>query len=128
MREIKEPNKGLLFINFVDNDQVFGHRRNPAGYAQALQELDAWLPGFMEQMGPRDVLFITGDHGTDPTFKGTDHTREAVPLLAAGQLVVPNVNIGARAGFSDLGATLAEAFDIPALAHGMSFARQMGLA
>ncbi len=96
MRELARPLRGLLFVNLVDCDQLYGHRRNPQGYAQALQEVDAWLPQVLAQLGPRDALFITGDHGTDPTFKGTDHTRECVPILVTGAPITPNVNLGAR--------------------------------
>ena len=127
MRELARPLRGLLFVNLVDCDQLYGHRRKPQGYAQALQEVDAWLPLVLAQLGPRDALFITGDHGTDPTFKGTDHTRECVPILVAGAPITPNVNLGARASFADLGATLAEVFAVGPLASGTSFAREIGL-
>jgi phosphopentomutase len=127
MRELARPFRGLLFVNLVDCDQLYGHRRNPRGYALALQEIDAWLPQVLDELGPRDALFITGDHGTDPTFKGTDHTRECVPILAAGGPITPNVNLGARGSFADLGATLAEVFAVGPLASGTSFAREIGL-
>jgi phosphopentomutase len=78
-------------------------------------------------MRPQDALFITGDHGTDPAYRGTDHTREAVPILAAGKLVTTGVDLGARRSFADLGATLAEAFDVGPLSHGETFARTIGL-
>ncbi len=122
-----EPFKGLLFVNLVDCDQAYGHRRDPRGYAAALEAFDVWLPSLLGELGPRDALFITGDHGTDPTFKGTDHTRECVPLLAAGGPIRPNVDLGARSSFADLGATLAEAFAVRPLPHGTSFAREIGL-
>jgi phosphopentomutase len=119
--------RGLLFVNLVDCDQLYGHRRDPQGYAQALETIDAWLPRMLDQLGPRDALFITGDHGTDPTYKGTDHTREAVPLLGVGAPITPNINLGARGSFADLGATLAEAFGVGPLESGTSFAREIGL-
>ena len=118
---------GLLFVNLVECDQNYGHRRNPEGYAEALRAFDAWLPSLLARLGDGDVLFITGDHGTDPTWRGTDHTRESVPLLVAGKPVRPGVYLGARSSFADLGATLAEAFGLPPLAHGQSFARVIGL-
>jgi phosphopentomutase len=127
LEALGQPFRGLLFVNLVDCDQVYGHRRNPQGYAQALEQVDAWLPQMLAQLGPRDALFITGDHGTDPTFRGTDHTREAVPMLAAGGLVTPNVDLGARRSFADLGATLAEAFAVEPLPSGTSFAAEVGL-
>ncbi|WIG58896.1 MAG: Phosphopentomutase [Ktedonobacterales bacterium] len=126
--ELTLPFRGLLFVNLVDCDQVYGHRRNPQGYAHALEDVDAWLPRVLDMLGPRDALFITGDHGTDPTYTGTDHTREAVPMLAAGGPITPNVNLGVRASFADLGATLAEAFGVGPLESGSSFARAIGLA
>ena len=118
---------GLLFVNLVECDQNYGHRRNPEGYAEALRAFDTWLPSLLARLGDGDVLFITGDHGTDPTWRGTDHTRESVPLLVAGKPVRPGVYLGARSSFADLGATLAEAFGLPPLAHGQSFARDIGL-
>jgi len=90
--------------------------------------VDAWLPQIIDKLGPRDALFITGDHGTDPTWRGTDHTRESVPLLAVGNSIPAGVNLGARGSFADLGATLAEAFALPPLANGSSFAGEIGLA
>jgi phosphopentomutase len=81
----------------------------------------------MARLGPRDALFITGDHGTDPTFRGTDHTRECVPILAAGPAVQPDVDLAAVASFADLGQTLATAFDVGPLPNGESFASAIGL-
>jgi phosphopentomutase len=125
--ELDRPFRGLLFVNLVDCDQLYGHRRNPAGYARALEAVDAWLPEVLRRLGERDALFVTGDHGTDPTYSGTDHTREAVPLLAAGRPIRRNVDLGARASFADLGATLAEAFAVGPLSSGNSFAAEIGL-
>ena len=124
---VARPFAGLLFVNLVECDQNYGHRRNPEGYAEALRAFDAWLPSLLARLGDGDVLFITGDHGTDPTWRGTDHTRESVPLLVAGKPVRPGDYLGARSSFADLGATLAEAFGLPPLAHGQSFARDIGL-
>ena len=124
---VARPFAGLLFVNLVECDQNYGHRRNPEGYAEALRAFDTWLPSLLARLGDGDVLFITGDHGTDPTWRGTDHTRESVPLLVAGKPVRPGVYLGARSSFADLGATLAEAFGLPPLAHGQSFARVIGL-
>jgi phosphopentomutase len=124
---VARPFAGLLFVNLVECDQNYGHSRNPEGYAEALRAFDAWLPSLLARLGDGDVLFITGDHGTDPTWRGTDHTRESVPLLVTGKPVRPGVYLGARSSFADLGATLAEAFGLPPLAHGQSFARDIGL-
>ena len=128
LEQLAHPFAGLLFVNLVEFDQNFGHRRNPQGYADALRAFDAWLPSALAALGDDDALFITGDHGTDPTWRGTDHTRESVPLLVAGASVQAGVNLGARASFADLGATLAEVFGLPPLANGSSFAREIGLA
>lgn len=128
LEELGQPFHGLLFVNLVDCDQLYGHRRNPQGYADALRQVDAWLPRLLDLLGPRDALFITGDHGTDPTYTGTDHTRESVPMLAVGGPIRANVDLGVRRSFADLGATLTEAFAVPRPAHGTSFAWEIGLA
>ncbi|HEX5158643.1 MAG TPA: phosphopentomutase [Ktedonobacterales bacterium] len=127
LEQLSRPIDGLLFVNLVECDQNFGHRRNPAGYAETLEKFDTWLPSALAKLGDGDALFITGDHGTDPTWRGTDHTRESVPILAVGKPVRPGVNIGARWSFADLGATLADAFGLPPLANGHSFASELGL-
>ena len=124
---LARPFRGLLFVNLVENDQLWGHRRDPAGYGRALAEIDAWLPDVLKRLGSRDALFITGDHGVDPTYRGTDHTRECVPLLCAGPAVRADVALGTRSTFADLGQTLAAAFEVAPLAHGTSFARDLGL-
>ncbi len=128
LEQMAEPFRGLLFINLVDCDQLYGHRRDPQGYARTLQEIDQWVGTAFGLLGPRDALFITGDHGTDPTFEGTNHTREAVPLLVAGASVLPNVDLGVRSSFADLGATLAEVFSVGPLSSGTSFASKIGVA
>lgn len=127
LAQIAEPFRGLLFVNLVDCDQLYGHRRDPQGYARTLEAVDAWVGSVLGLLGLHDALFITGDHGTDPTFKGTDHTREAVPMLAVGASVTSNVDLGVRSSFADLGATLAEVFGVGPLASGMSFASAVGL-
>ena len=97
--------EGLCFVNLVDFDMNFGHRRDPAGYAEALNEFDAWLPGFMAKMGDEDLVLITADHGCDPCYTATtDHTREYVPLLILGKQVKP-VNLGTRESFADIAAS-----------------------
>jgi phosphopentomutase len=118
---------GLLFVNLVEFDMLWGHRRDSRGYAQALREVDSWLPLVQQRMQPGDALFFAADHGVDPTYRGTDHTRERVPLLAYGGRIRPSVDLGVRATLADLGQTLAEAFAIPPLTAGTSFAHQVGL-
>lgn len=118
---------GLLFVNLVEFDMLWGHRRDSQGYAQALREVDNWLPLVQQRMQPGDAIFFSADHGVDPTYRGTDHTRESVPLLAYGEPIRPSVNLGVRSTMADLGQTLAEAFGIPPLTAGTSFAHQVGL-
>jgi phosphopentomutase len=114
---------GLLFVNLVEFDMLWGHRRDSQGYARALREVDSWFARVQQAMRPGDAIFFTADHGVDPTYKGTDHTREHVPLLAYGEPVRAGVNLGVRSTYADLGQTLAEAFGIGPLAAGTSFAK-----
>ncbi|WP_241667477.1 phosphopentomutase [Pseudodesulfovibrio senegalensis] len=100
------PQRALVFTNLVDFDSVYGHRRNVAGYAAALEALDARLPELEAALGPEDAAFITADHGCDPTWRGTDHTREYVPMLGFGP-ACPTGSAGIRSTFADLGATVA---------------------
>ena len=102
---------GLCFVNLVDFDMLYGHRRDIVGYARALSALDAFLSSFVPQMREDDVLLLTGDHGCDPGFSGTDHTREYVPVLLCGKSV-PAIYIGIRPTFADMGATVAELLDV----------------
>ena len=104
--------RGFAFVNLVDFDMVYGHRRDIDGYAAAAAAFDAWLGDFRVKMRPDDLLLITGDHGCDPGFTGTDHTREYTPLLAAGDAVRPG-NLGTRTTFADIGATVADIFGVP---------------
>lgn len=102
---------GFAFVNLVDFDMVYGHRRDIDGYAAAIAAFDKWLGTFLQKMRPDDLLLITGDHGCDPGFTGTDHTREYTPLLAAGAAVRPG-NLGTRHSFADIGATVADIFGV----------------
>jgi len=121
------PWRGILFTNLIEFDMVYGHRKDAHGYAQALSAFDNALPALQEALRDDDVLFITGDHGVDPTGPGTDHTREYVPLLVSGPRVRGGVNLGTRASFADLGATVADLLGLPALDAGVSFVRDLGL-
>lgn len=121
LRWLDQDFSGLLFVNLVEFDMLWGHRRDSQGYAQALRAVDSWFAQVQQVMKPEDALFFTADHGVDPTYRGTDHTRECVPLLAYGQPIRAGVNLGTRATFADLGQTLAEAFHIGPLAKGTSF-------
>ena len=113
--------QGLCFVNLVDFDMLYGHRQDPDGYAAALAEFDRWLPDFLAKLGPEDVVFITADHGCDPSDQSTDHTREYVPLLALGQGIRP-VNLGTRSTFADLAATVCELLGVAYETPGESFA------
>jgi len=109
----------LTFVNFVDFDQSFGHRRDVAGYAQALRQFDARLPEFMAKLRPGDLAVITADHGCDPTWRGTDHTREHIPMLFFGPDVQGRA-LDISSSFSDIGQTLAHHLRIPPVTHGCS--------
>ena len=116
---------GLCFVNLVDFDMLFGHRRDIDGYAKALTEFDTWLGNFLPKLGPEDLVMITADHGCDPAYTATtDHTREYVPLLVLGQGVKP-VNLGTRKSFSDIAATVAELLDVKYTTPGKSFAQEI---
>ena len=112
--------EGLCFINLVDFDTVYGHRRDRDGYAAALSRFDGWLGGFIENMREDDMVIITGDHGCDPDFKGTDHTREYTPLLISIKGAKPK-NLGTRKSFSDIGATIGDLFSVEKTGNGESF-------
>jgi phosphopentomutase len=112
--------EGLLFANLVDFDQAFGHRNDAPGFYGALREFDAALPGLQASLREDDLLFITADHGNDPTTPSTDHARECVPLLVLGPSVRP-VSLGRRSTFSDLGATVAEWLGVSFRGRGTSF-------
>lgn len=103
---------GLCFVNFVDGDMLYGHRRDRKGYAEAIMAFDRWLGGFLERMRPEDVLMITADHGCDPCAAGTDHTREYVPWLLAGATVRPK-DLGTRSSFVSVADTVLDWFDLP---------------
>ena len=117
--------EGLCFVNLVDFDMLYGHRRDIDGYAKALTEFDSWLPKLMEQLGEDDIVMITADHGCDPGYAATtDHTREYVPLLVLGQKVRP-VNLGTRKSFADIAATVAQLLDVKLDTPGVSFADEI---
>ena len=113
---------GLCFVNLVDFDMLCGHRRDPVAYAHALNDFDRWLADFLPRMRADDVLLISADHGCDPAFKGTDHTREYVPLLCFGARVLP-AGLPVRNGFSDVAATVADLLGVPHGGAGKSFAK-----
>jgi len=116
--------RGLIFVNLVDFDQLYGHRNDVEGYARALEEVDAWLPSFEAKLRGDDLAILTADHGCDPTTPSTDHSREYVPLLVYGKNVRHGVNLGVRASLSDIGQTVAENFGT-SIANGASFMGQL---
>ena len=120
LRIQQEDFTGLCFVNLVDFDMAYGHRRDIAGYARATTEFDVQLGTFMENMREDDVLMITADHGCDPGAPGTDHTREYVPLLVYGARIRPNTNLGTYPTFAMIGATVADMFDAPLTTKGES--------
>ena len=116
---------GLCFVNLVDFDMQYGHRRDVDGYANALTEFDAWLGQFLPKLGDEDLVMITADHGCDPAYTATtDHTREYVPLVVLGKQVKP-VNLGTRKSFADIAATVTELLNVPYETPGKSFAREI---
>ena len=121
---LKTDFNGLLFVNLVDTDMIYGHRRDPIGYGNALMAFDKRLPEILSLMSDGDLLLLTADHGCDPTFKGTDHTREYVPIV--GRIIGKDTlsSIGERASFTDIAATIAEFFGLPDRFDGVSFLRE----
>jgi phosphopentomutase len=120
LRWLRTSGGGFLFGNLVDFDQLYGHRNDVPGFYQALRQFDDALPELLAAMREDDLLFITADHGNDPTTPSTDHARECVPVLAFGRCVRPT-SVGRRETFSDLGATVAEWFGSPFRGRGTSF-------
>lgn len=121
VQTLGESFKGLSFLNLVDFDAVYGHRRDPKGYGQALEDYDRRLPEVFEKMTENDLLIITADHGNDPTYKGTDHTREYVPLLVYSPRFTEGKELPLRKTFADIGATVADNFGVKLPEHGTSF-------
>ncbi|WP_123040865.1 phosphopentomutase [Cohnella candidum] len=122
LEELKGDFRGLLFTNLVDFDSLYGHRRDPEGYARALEEFDRAVPALLDTLTERDLLVITADHGNDPTHAGTDHTREYVPLLACSPAFTKPGDLGTMASYADLAATIADNFGLQAFTtHGRSF-------
>lgn len=122
---LKTDFRGLLFTNLVDFDSLYGHRRDPEGYARALQEFDRFVPELIGAIEERDLLVITADHGNDPTHSGTDHTREYVPLLVYNPTFQGDGGLGVRETFADLAATLLDNFNLAGLKLGKSFLQQL---
>lgn len=121
IEEVKNaPENSIVFVNLVDFDMMYGHRRDIPGYAKALEDLDSWLPELEKVMKPDDMAVITADHGCDPTWQGTDHTREHVPAIAFGPAVKPGA-IGLRESFADIGQSIAKHLGLAPLKYGKAF-------
>lgn len=120
----KQNWNGLCFTNLVDFDMQYGHRRDPMGYAAALNKFDKWLGGFIAEMRTDDVVILTADHGCDPCHSGTDHTREYIPVLICGNGIKPT-NLGTRSCFGDIGATVLDLLEVEGKADGESFAAEI---
>jgi phosphopentomutase len=118
---LDEDFEGLLFANLIEFDMIYGHRNDPAGYANALAAVDRRLPEIQARLGAGDLVVITADHGVDPTTPGSNHSREYVPLLVFGPALPGGVDLGTRQTLSDLGATIAEIFSLEPPLHGVSF-------
>ena len=122
---MKRDFNGLCFTNLVDFDSLYGHRRDPVGYARALEAFDRSLPALMETFTERDLLIVTADHGNDPVHAGTDHTREYVPILAWSPGLAGGGTIGVRETFADAGATILDNFGLRPMEHGTSFLKEL---
>jgi phosphopentomutase len=123
-RALDETETGFIFVNVIEFDQTWGHRNDVAGFHEGLRELDAWIPRLEARTKGDDLLILTADHGNDPTTPSTDHSREAVPVLAFGPRIRPHA-LGERGTFADVGATVAAYFAVEPLAAGTSFLREI---
>ncbi|MCL1990712.1 MAG: phosphopentomutase [Defluviitaleaceae bacterium] len=125
LAHLQQESHGLIFTNLVDFDSVYGHRRDYKGYAKALMDFDKRLPEILGALKEEDILMMTADHGCDPTFKGTDHTREYVPLLVYGKTIKSGINLGIRSTFSDIGKTILDYLGIDGKIEGESFLNEI---
>src|SRR5438477_4786915 len=112
IKALKDDTRGLIFSNLVDFDMLYGHRRDTEGYARALEHFDSRWPEIEDAMGEGDLLMITADHGNDPTYPGTDHTREYAPLIVYGKKAQAGVDLGTRSSLADIGRTIADNFEV----------------
>jgi phosphopentomutase len=122
---VRRSGEGLVFANLVDFDTQYGHRNDPLGFARALERFDSRLGDLLARLRGDEMVWVTADHGNDPTHPGTDHTREYTPLLVGGPRVRDGVDLGTRDTFADLGATLADLFSVTAPRAGESFLSEL---
>jgi phosphopentomutase len=125
IKKTRERFAGIIMVNLVDFDTLYGHRNDVSGYARALEEFDLKLLEVLQAMREEDVLFVTADHGCDPTTESTDHSREYVPILVYGEKIKAGVDLGTRESFADLGKTVAELLGVEGEIYGQSFAREV---
>ncbi len=125
IEELKNDLKGLIFVNLVDFDMLYGHRRDPIGYGEAIEEFDKRIPEIISEMDENDLLILSADHGNDPTHVGSDHTREYVPLLIYSKSIKNGIDLGIRESFADIGATIADNFDVRMPEYGKSFLNEL---
>jgi phosphopentomutase len=125
LKLLEEDFEGLMFVNLIEFDMIYGHRNDPRGYADALEEFDGFIPEIQKRLKPADLVIITGDHGVDPTTPGTDHSREFVPLLAFGPKIRQGINLGDRETLADIAGTLAEIFTLEPQPIGKSFLKEI---
>ena len=116
---------GFIFTNLVDFDSKYGHRRDPVGYGKAIEEFDERLPEILDELKEDDLLILTADHGNDPMAKGTDHTREYIPLVAYSKAMKKSVDLGTKESFADIGATIADILGVKKPEHGESFRKEL---
>jgi phosphopentomutase len=126
LARLGDTREGLIFANLVDFDTLYGHRNDVRGYADNLERFDLALGRVLDSLAPADLLLITGDHGNDPSTPSTDHSREYVPILAAGRTVAPAA-LGTRTTFADVGQTVAANFTLAPLQSGTSFLEEIGV-
>lgn len=125
IKEIQKGGEGLLFVNLVDFDMLYGHRNNVEGYAQALEYFDHKLPEIMKSLKDTDLLIITADHGNDPSTPSTDHSREYIPILVYGKEIRENINLGIRNTYADISATVLDILGYEKLENGNSFKKEI---
>ena len=122
---MNEDFEGFLFVNLIEFDMIYGHRNDPRGYADALEQFDSYVPEIEKRLKPGDLVIVTGDHGVDPTTPGTDHSREYVPLLAFGPHIKQGVDLGIRGSLGDIAGTMAEIFSLEPQPIGESFLKEI---
>jgi phosphopentomutase len=133
LEQLDSVKSGLIFCNLIDTDMLYGHRRDVEGFAKSLEEFDAAIPELKKRMREGDLLIISADHGNDPTFRGTDHTREYIPILAysPSQKSTGTIDLGVRTSFGDIGATVFQALSgetsHPKSLAGRSFLNELSL-